>query len=183
MESLHKRDTEANVASGPLVRVWIEAIEGPLRQDRAAVIDWGRRRMAVMLRGTGVGDVDVNAARTVGVGGATRLARAATARVAARTGTRSAGDAVAHVTVLALAGARSRSVRADCVCVAVAIARRTFVNIRARRRMHEDGGINAYNVFMHAGHALPPVIFDIFFQFASPLAIIIDGLQTVIYFA
>ena len=45
------RYAEVNVTSGPLVRVWIEAIEGPLRQDRAAVTDWGRRRMATMLAG------------------------------------------------------------------------------------------------------------------------------------
>ena len=46
-----RRFAEVNLTSGPLVRVWIEAIEGPLRQDRAAVTDWGRRRMARMLRG------------------------------------------------------------------------------------------------------------------------------------
>ncbi len=40
-----RRYAEVNLTSGPLVRVWIEAIEGPLRQDRAAVTDWGRRRM------------------------------------------------------------------------------------------------------------------------------------------
>ena len=32
-----RRYAEVNLTSGPLVRVWIEAIEGPLRQDRAAV--------------------------------------------------------------------------------------------------------------------------------------------------
>ena len=55
------RYAEVNLTSGPLVRVWIEAIEGPLRQDRAAVIDWGRRRLAAMLRTRPLGDVDVDA--------------------------------------------------------------------------------------------------------------------------
>ena len=55
------RYAEVNLTSGPLVRVWIEAIEGPLRQDRAAVIDWGRRRLAAMLRTRPLGDVEVDA--------------------------------------------------------------------------------------------------------------------------
>jgi AcrR family transcriptional regulator len=53
------RYVEVNLTSGPLVRVWIEAIEGPLRQDRAAVTDWGRRRMASMLRNRGVGGIEI----------------------------------------------------------------------------------------------------------------------------
>jgi hypothetical protein len=57
-----RRYGEVNVTSGPLVRVWIEAIEGPLRLDRAAVIDWGRRRMASMLHASELEDVGVNAA-------------------------------------------------------------------------------------------------------------------------
>ena len=56
-----RRYAEVNLTSGPLVRVWIEAIEGPLRQDRAAVTDWGRRRMATMLQARGLGDVDIEA--------------------------------------------------------------------------------------------------------------------------
>jgi AcrR family transcriptional regulator len=55
------RYADVNLTSGPLVRVWIEAIEGPLRADRAAVIDWGRRHLASMLRRREVGDVEVNA--------------------------------------------------------------------------------------------------------------------------
>lgn len=51
------RYAEVNATSGPLVRVWIEAIEGPLRGDRAAVTDWGRRRMATMLQTRALGDV------------------------------------------------------------------------------------------------------------------------------
>ncbi len=55
------RYVEVNLTSGPLVRVWIEAIEGPLRQDRAAVTDWGRRRMATMLQARQLGDVEIEA--------------------------------------------------------------------------------------------------------------------------
>lgn len=56
-----RRFTDVSLTSGPLVRVWIEAIEGPLRRDRAAVTDWGRRRMATMLRACELGDVDIEA--------------------------------------------------------------------------------------------------------------------------
>jgi AcrR family transcriptional regulator len=56
-----RRFAEVNLTSGALVRVWIEAIEGPLRRDRAAVTDWGRRRMATMLEGAELGDVDIEA--------------------------------------------------------------------------------------------------------------------------
>jgi AcrR family transcriptional regulator len=56
-----RRWAEVHLTSGPLVRVWIEAIEGPLRDDRAAVTDWGRRRMADMLRERGLGDIDIEA--------------------------------------------------------------------------------------------------------------------------
>lgn len=56
-----RRFAEVNLTSGPLVRVWIEAIEGPLRQDRAAVTDWGRRQMASMLQGCELGDVGIEA--------------------------------------------------------------------------------------------------------------------------
>lgn len=56
-----RRYAEVHVISGPLVDVWIEAIEGPLRDERAAVIDWGRRRMATMLSARALGDVDIEA--------------------------------------------------------------------------------------------------------------------------
>jgi AcrR family transcriptional regulator len=55
------RYAEVTLTSGPLVRVWIEAIEGPLRAARAAVIDWGRRRFATLLHHRPLGDVEVNA--------------------------------------------------------------------------------------------------------------------------
>jgi AcrR family transcriptional regulator len=56
-----RRFAEVNLTSGPLVRVWIEAIEGPLRRDRAAVTDWGRRMMVTMLEASTLGDVDIEA--------------------------------------------------------------------------------------------------------------------------
>lgn len=56
-----RRWSEVHQTSGPLVRVWIEAIEGPLRDDRAAVTDQGRRRVAAMLQGRGLGDIDIEA--------------------------------------------------------------------------------------------------------------------------
>lgn len=56
-----RRYADVHVTAGPLVKVWIEAIEGPLRDERAAVIDWGRRRMATMLSARALGDVDIDA--------------------------------------------------------------------------------------------------------------------------
>jgi hypothetical protein len=61
LRSWLRRYSEVHLTSGPLVRVWIEAIEGPLREDRAAVIDWGRRKMAAMLHARELGDLDMNA--------------------------------------------------------------------------------------------------------------------------
>src|SRR5437764_12964960 len=48
--------------------------------------------------------------------------------------------------------------------------------------MHEDGSVNAHDVFIHARHGLPPMIFYIFFEFASPLSIIVHGSQPIINF-
>jgi AcrR family transcriptional regulator len=56
-----RRYAAVNLTSGPLVRVWTEAIEGALREDRAAVTDWGRRRMATMLQSAGLGDIEIEA--------------------------------------------------------------------------------------------------------------------------
>ena len=62
-----RRYAEVHVTTGPLVNVWIEAIEGPLRDERAAVIDWGRRRMATMLSARALGDVDIDAVILVAI--------------------------------------------------------------------------------------------------------------------
>jgi hypothetical protein len=43
-----------------MIRVWSEAAGDPLRADRAAVYDWGRRQAARLLRGRPVGDPDID---------------------------------------------------------------------------------------------------------------------------
>jgi AcrR family transcriptional regulator len=50
-----------HLAKGPMIRVWVEAVEEVLRTDRPAVFDWGRRRMARLLAGRGFGDVEMDA--------------------------------------------------------------------------------------------------------------------------
>jgi AcrR family transcriptional regulator len=50
-----------HAAKGPLIRVWVEAVEDALRDERAAVFDWGRRRLVHLLRGREFGDVEVDA--------------------------------------------------------------------------------------------------------------------------
>jgi AcrR family transcriptional regulator len=55
------RHAEVNRRSGALVRIWIEAAEGPTRGDRAAVIDRSRSRVAALLRTRPLGDVEVEA--------------------------------------------------------------------------------------------------------------------------
>lgn len=62
-----RRYAEVHATTGPLVNVWIEAIEGPLRDERAAVIDWGRRRMGSMLCTRALGDVDIDAVILVAI--------------------------------------------------------------------------------------------------------------------
>ena len=56
------RHAEVNRRSGALVRIWIEAAEGPTSGDRAAVVDRSRSRLAALLRTRALGDVDVDAA-------------------------------------------------------------------------------------------------------------------------
>jgi AcrR family transcriptional regulator len=50
-----------------VIRVWAEAaVDDPrFRSDSAAALDWGRRRMAYVLRARGFGDVDIEALVTV----------------------------------------------------------------------------------------------------------------------
>ena len=47
-------------AKGAMIRVWVEAVDDPLRDDRAAVIDWGRWQMASRLGDRAFGDDDVD---------------------------------------------------------------------------------------------------------------------------
>ena len=46
--------------------------------------------------------------------------------------------------------------------------------------MHEDGCINAYDIFVHLHHGLPPVFLDIILQQTAIRTVIIDGTQSVI---
>ena len=49
--------------------------------------------------------------------------------------------------------------------------------------MHEDGGIDAHDVVVEFGHRVPPVAFDVVFQFDAHLAVVIYGAQAIVYFA
>ena len=55
-----RRYGAVHASKGPLVRVWVEAVDDTLRDERAAVFDWGRRRLAGLLADRGFGDVDVD---------------------------------------------------------------------------------------------------------------------------
>ena len=57
-----RRYNSEHAAKGAMVRVWVEAgHDDPLRADRAAVFDWGRRRVKRVLNGRDFGDVDLDA--------------------------------------------------------------------------------------------------------------------------
>ena len=49
-----------HAAEGAMIRVWVEAVDDPMRDDRAATFDWGRRRLVRVLRDRGFGDVDID---------------------------------------------------------------------------------------------------------------------------
>jgi AcrR family transcriptional regulator len=55
-----RRYNTVHSAEGAMIRVWIEAGDDPLRDDRAAVIDWGRWQMARLLGNRSFGDADVD---------------------------------------------------------------------------------------------------------------------------
>jgi hypothetical protein len=46
--------------------------------------------------------------------------------------------------------------------------------------MHEDGGVDAHDIVMHAGHGIPPLIPDVPLQFTAPGSVIIYGTQPVV---
>lgn len=56
-----RRYHAVHAAKGAMIRVWVEAVEDALAGDRAAVFDWGRRRMVRLLAGRTFGDVEVDA--------------------------------------------------------------------------------------------------------------------------
>jgi hypothetical protein len=47
---------QAKVEQGAIIRIWAESIDDPMRDDRAATFDWGRRQMARALRARTFGD-------------------------------------------------------------------------------------------------------------------------------
>ena len=49
--------------------------------------------------------------------------------------------------------------------------------------MHENRGINTYDIFMKKGHGVPPIPFDIIFRLHAVLTIVINGRQTIVNFA
>src|SRR5688572_18449 len=51
-----------------------------------------------------------------------------------------------------------------------------------RGRMHENGSINTHNILIHAGHTIPPIVLYIFFEFTSPLPVIIYRLEAIVDF-
>jgi AcrR family transcriptional regulator len=55
-----RRYNAVHSVKSPLIRVWVEAAEEDLRDDRAGVFDWGRRRMAHLLAARDLGDVELD---------------------------------------------------------------------------------------------------------------------------
>src|SRR5687767_5408957 len=49
-------------------------------------------------------------------------------------------------------------------------------------RVHENGGVDAYDVLVHLGHAFPPIVAYILFQLGAVLAIVVYGTQAIVYF-
>ena len=63
-----RRYNAVHAAHGTMMRVWIEAAgDDPLSADRAAVFDWGRRRVRRVLAGRPVGDPDIDAVTLLAV--------------------------------------------------------------------------------------------------------------------
>ncbi|MBA2280014.1 MAG: TetR/AcrR family transcriptional regulator [Actinomycetota bacterium] len=56
-----RRYNAVHADKGAMLRVWAEAVDDPMRGDRAAVCDWGRRRLARLLAGRAFGDAGVEA--------------------------------------------------------------------------------------------------------------------------
>ena len=48
--------------------------------------------------------------------------------------------------------------------------------------VHEDGRIDAYDVLVEFGHRIPPIFFDVIFQFDAHLPVIVNGAQPVVNF-
>ncbi len=48
--------------------------------------------------------------------------------------------------------------------------------------VHEDGGVDAYYVFVEERHGVPPVAFDVVFKFYAVLAVVVYGGKAVVIF-
>ncbi len=55
------RYAEVQSANLATMRVWSEAVDRQLRDQRSGIFDWGRRRLLALLRGRGFGDADIDA--------------------------------------------------------------------------------------------------------------------------
>jgi len=62
-----RRYNAVHAEKAAMIRVWAEAVDDPMRSDRAAAFDWGRRQMARVLRGRAFGDDDVEAVALLAV--------------------------------------------------------------------------------------------------------------------
>ena len=49
--------------------------------------------------------------------------------------------------------------------------------------VHKDGSINSHHIFMQQRHAVPPVFFQVVFQFNPVLTVIVHGTQAVVNLA
>jgi AcrR family transcriptional regulator len=56
-----------SAAQGAMIRIRVESVEGPLRDDRAATFDWGRRQLARALRDRTFGDEAIEGLVLLGV--------------------------------------------------------------------------------------------------------------------
>jgi AcrR family transcriptional regulator len=56
-----------SAAQGAMIRIWVESVGGPMRDDRAATFDWGRRRLARPLHDRTFGDAAVEGLVLLGV--------------------------------------------------------------------------------------------------------------------
>jgi AcrR family transcriptional regulator len=61
-----RRYNAVHAEQGAMIRVWTEAVDEPMRGERAGTFDWGRRQMARFLRGRSFGDDDAEGVALLG---------------------------------------------------------------------------------------------------------------------
>ena len=52
-----------------------------------------------------------------------------------------------------------------------------------RRGVHENRGVDAHDVLVHADHGCPPVLLDVVLQLAAELPVIVGGAQSIVNLA